>query len=148
MKSYFCLVLLTISLAANATDEQSAAVEELIKHWRPSLAAIMSDPESFVGESVSLFGYLHQVGDRGASFLFLSKDHAHHQDLSSAILVGRIDSEMYKSCGGGYVYLQGELQRVGGVSLSGGLLYVIPEPVRVSVSRSGGYKWVCWPRTR
>jgi len=111
------------------------------------MAAIFSDPSRYVGKRLTVFGYLHRVHDHAVT-LFLTQDHAIYADYGSAIAIGQPKSSGSEQCTGQYVEVSGVFEKMDGVSLVAGQMYIFPNPEFIRSIRADGERSTCWPEER
>ncbi|MEM8562931.1 MAG: hypothetical protein AAGF57_11885 [Pseudomonadota bacterium] len=109
----------------------------------PSLAAVLSNPERYLGKSVSLFGFYS-----GQSSLFLTRDHATYQDYTSSIHIENVEDDglsIRESCGDHYVEIRVTLELAPGVSAGLGQFYLLANLRRATLFRDASCSMPCWP---
>ena len=148
----YLLFLCFFSAMANAGDEAEGSdhspLSEEIPVTVPSLTAVLSNTDVYLGTKVTVFGFLYGNSETLPA-LFISEAHAVHADYSSAVIVENakeLGTSLAESCSGQYVRVTGTLVRVEAYSVAGtGKPIVIAKPSQVTASRINKEKRHCWP---
>lgn len=149
MMKYLIYLCLFAALANAETEgkDNSPATDE-IPITAPSLTAVLSNPDRYLGTKVTVFGFLYG-NPKTLPALFISEAHAMHADYSSSVAVENAkesSNNLFDSCAGQYVRVTGTLERVESYSISGtGKPIVIANPSMVRRSRINGENTQCWP---
>jgi hypothetical protein len=148
----YLLFLYLYTALANAGDEATRTehlpVPEAIPITAPSLTAVLSNIDVYLGTKVTVFGFLYGNSDTLPA-LFISEDHAMHADYSSSVIVENakeMGTSLSELCGGQYVRVTGTLVRVEAYSVAGtGKPIVMAKPSYVTASRMNKETTRCWP---
>lgn len=127
------LMLALVGLTLGCVDLDRSDVRKV------SLAALLCDPEEFLGATIRTSGFL--LESEGMILLFLTREHGQISDVTSAIRVGGVAQmdAVHKHCNGVYATIVGVLTFDGFMSV---------HPVsRILAYPTGRLPSVsCWPR--
>lgn len=116
---------------------------------RTSLVRIISSPQEFRGQPVSVQGYLAPLGGRPSLMLFLTEEHSRTYDVASGIAVfdPTPDGAVARDCSNTLVVIVGTVQVVSERSRRSRsvLSFAITDVERVvRISSDTGDSGICW----
>ena len=136
-----CLILTTAMAGALPTRGEDEPV------MIPSMVALLSHPQDYEGDLIELKGYFGAGRTSVAPALFLSRDHAEIDDLSSAFFLTSESCGFIEThCSGHYVYLEARFIRRSGPENAGSdpSSFTIDDVTKVDVFKDGK-RDSCWP---